>query len=124
MNRHLTIASSLIAILLLLVVAVAGLPSNSQAAVAEPPAADADSTAGPAAPAAVTAGSYPGLYYMDYYFRNPNSYYLNPAVYPVDGAMMFTGWSELNPGKNSYDWALLDNWAAARKSQACAQPSS
>ena len=55
-------------------------------------------------------GAAPGIYYLDYGYT-----VLNPAQFPVDGAIRFYAWSRLNPTPGVYTWTELDNWMAARK---------
>jgi hypothetical protein len=55
-------------------------------------------------------GAAPGIYYLDYGYTE-----MDPAQFPVDGAIRFYPWSWLNPANGVYNWTELDNWIAKRK---------
>jgi len=57
-------------------------------------------------------GAAPGVYYLDHGYT-----VLNPAQFPVDGAIRFYAWSVLNPANGVYNQTDVDNWIAARKLQ-------
>lgn len=107
-NRTLATRSRMITVFMLLALVLAGVSS----------AVSADSLRNSSTPQAGqepdkiirTSGAKPGVYYIDYGSR------LNPATYPVDGAIRFFQWTELNGASGSYNWAALDNWIADRKS--------
>ncbi len=60
-------------------------------------------------PGKAIAGSHPGVYYLDYGYTE-----LDPAQYPVTGAIRFYDWSQLNPSKNGYTWSSVDAWISKR----------
>jgi hypothetical protein len=110
MNGSPRFSSRLLVVLALLALTVAGIPTNSRAEslldVGQP---------GPAAPDAqpdkiLVPGSVPGNYYLDYGYT-----VMDPTQYPVDGAIRFWQWSQLNPASGVYNWAALDAWIKARK---------
>jgi hypothetical protein len=110
MDKFLSFNSRLLLVAVLLAITFAGMPANSRAEslldVGQP------GQAGPAAQPdkVITSGAVPGTYYLDYGYT-----VLNPAQFPVDGAIRFWKWSDLNGASGSYNWAALDNWIAARK---------
>jgi hypothetical protein len=122
MRKSLTFLSAAVMVIMLVTASVISaapmgsttLPAAAPAPVAASPqpepAAPADSAAAPdAAPDRLPAGQRPGAYYLDY-----GSTVLDPNVYPVRGALRFFGWSGLQNGPASYNWAQLDAWIAQR----------
>ncbi len=110
MDKFLSFNSRLLLVAALLAITFAGMPADSHAEslldVGQP------GQAGPAAQPdkVITSGAVPGTYYLDYGYT-----VLDPAQFPVDGAIRFWKWSDLNGASGSYNWAALDNWIAARK---------
>ena len=110
MNKFLSLSSKLLLVVVLLAVTFAGTPAVSHADnlrdVGQP------SQTGPEAQPdkVIVPGAMPGNYYLDY-----GATVMDPAQYPVDGAIRFWGWSALNPASGNYNWAALDSWIAARK---------
>ena len=124
MRKSLTILSAALMIVALVAVSVIGAaPAGTVAAssalsapavggLAPQPAAveTPEAPAGPAAaPDRLIAGQKPGAYYLDY-----GGTVVNPNQYPVQGAMRMFGWSALQSGTSTYNWAELDNWIATR----------
>jgi len=111
MKKFTIVAGSVAMILMLLAISVAGASNSHQTGA--PQASSAAEKAAPVgvAPERLVGGTHPGIYYLDYgYYR------LDPAVYPVDGAIRFYGWSTLNPTSGSYDWNNLESWIVDRQS--------
>ncbi|MGV8084611.1 MAG: prealbumin-like fold domain-containing protein [Coriobacteriia bacterium] len=109
MTKHLTILSSIVLIVLLLVVSVAGAaPALDVAPVATTPEPSAPEMA---APDKLVAGQNAGAYYLDY-FGTIN--WIDPTKVPVKGALLFYNWQYLESTLGNYNWTQLDNTIAQR----------
>ena len=122
MRKSLTILSAALMIVALVAVSVIGAaPAGNVAASAALPAAaemapqpaavetPAASVGPAAAPDKLIAGQNPGAYYLDY-----GGTVVDPTQYPVNGSMRMFGWSGLQSGTSTYNWAELDKWIADR----------
>lgn len=121
MRKGLTILSAALMIVALVAATVIGatptgaVAASSARVVSElaPQSAAVETPEAPigpvAAPDKLIAGQKPGAYYLDY-----GGTVVNPNQYPVQGAMRMFGWSALQSGASTYNWAELDNWIAQR----------
>lgn len=96
MRKAIPVLASTALIVLLVTVSIAG-------------AAPGQTPNGPTAPDKLIAGNKPGAYYLDYGFTT-----LSPSSYPVNGAIRFFSWSDLQTAPDSYNWAPLDFWLNQR----------
>ena len=112
MNKFLSLSSALLLVMALLAVTFAGTPAASHADSFRD--VGLPSNTGPEAQPdkVIVSGAVPGNYYLDY-----GSTVMDPAQYPVDGAIRFWGWNVLNPASGVYNWTALDSWIAARKAK-------
>ena len=113
MKRLFLTSTIVVLVAMLLSISLPIVPRSSYAQAPEPAQVTSAETPRPSAPEQLTQdNSKPGVYFID-----AGGVEFDPAVYPVDGAIRFYGWSALNPSKNSYRWTDLDDYIAKRKSQ-------
>ncbi len=110
MNKFLRLSSKLLLVVALLAVTFAGTPAASQADSLRDVGLPSKSAPEAQPEKVIVSGAVPGNYYLDYGYT-----VMDPAQYPVDGAIRFWGWSALNPASGVYNWAALDSWIAARR---------
>jgi hypothetical protein len=110
MNKFLSLSSKLLLAAVLLAITFAGFPAASHADNLRDAGSPGNSSPESQPDKVIAPGAVPGNYYLDYGYT-----VMDPAQFPVDGAIRFWTWSSLNPGSGVYNWAALDNWMAARK---------
>jgi hypothetical protein len=113
MKRLFLTSTIVVLVALLLSISLPIVPRSSYAQAPAPAQAAGVETPESASPEQLTRdNANPGVYFID-----AGGVEFDPAVYPVDGAIRFYGWTALNPSANAYRWTDLDNYLAKRKAQ-------